>query len=235
MTAVLNQADALRQTIESVLAQSYPKLDYVIVDGASTDGTVEVIGEYAGLLTKWISEPDDGVYDAMNKGWAMADEDSSLLFLGAGDRLLTLPESLPAAREAVIYYGRVILDGETEFISRANWRLKLYNALHHQGLLVPKKVHPKPPFDTRYRLYADFDFNQRLLKQGRVFSPLDGLSAYAAPVGMSSLTDVVELTRISRRNFGWFWGMLSALGFASVKLVPALRRLRPVRSVRGCD
>ena len=230
VTAVLNQAEALRETVQSVFDQSYPNLDYFIVDGGSTDGTVGVVREYADLLAGWVSEPDGGVYEAMNKGWGMAGPESYVLFLGAGDRLVRLPNELPVpGSRPDVYYGRVMLDGGREFVSHANWRLKLYNALHHQALLIPKRLHPKSPFDTRCRLYADFDFNQRLMKQGVRFRFLSGFSAHASPGGMTSTTDIQEMTEIVRENCGVFWWLLSAAGFELVRYMPFLKNLRPIR------
>ena len=70
VTPVFNAAKYIEQTLESVLAQNYPKLEYYVVDGASTDGTVEIIRKYEKRMTGWVSEPDQGMYDALNKGFA---------------------------------------------------------------------------------------------------------------------------------------------------------------------
>lgn len=71
VTVSFNNVTTIRETIESVLAQTHPDIEYIIVDGASTDGTVDIIKEYGDRIT-WISEPDRGLYFAMNKGWKMA-------------------------------------------------------------------------------------------------------------------------------------------------------------------
>ncbi len=70
VTAVYNGAKYIEDTIRSILDQGYPNLEYIVVDGASTDGTIEIIRKYDKYLTRWISEPDKGVYDALNKGFA---------------------------------------------------------------------------------------------------------------------------------------------------------------------
>lgn len=72
VTPVFNQVDYIESTIKSVLNQNYPNLEYIIVDGGSNDGTIEVIKAYEKHLTCWISEPDNGMYDALNKGFALA-------------------------------------------------------------------------------------------------------------------------------------------------------------------
>jgi len=143
---------------------------------------------------------------------------------------LGLPKELPVPESRpYIYYGRVMLDGGREFVSHANWRLKLYNALHHQALLIPKQLHPEPPFDTRCRLYADFDFNQRLMKRGVPFRFISGLSAFASPGGLTATTDAIEMTDVVRKNYGAFWWLLSSAGFRLGCRLPFLKKLRPIK------
>ena len=85
ITVVYNGKNFLERTIHSVIQQTYPHIEYLIIDGGSTDGTVEMIKKYGGSC-RWISEKDGGIYDAMNKGMKMAKGDY-LLFLNAGDEL----------------------------------------------------------------------------------------------------------------------------------------------------
>jgi len=85
VTAVLNGAKYLEQTIQSIRGQTYPHVEYIVIDGGSTDGTLDLIRQYASVVDQWISEPDTGIYDAMNKGVALA-RGEWINFLGAGDR-----------------------------------------------------------------------------------------------------------------------------------------------------
>jgi glycosyltransferase involved in cell wall biosynthesis len=230
VTAVLNQADALRVTVQSVFAQIYSNLDYLVIDGGSTDGTVNVIRENEERLAGWLSEPDQGVYDAMNKGWAMAAAESYLLFLGAGDKLLSLPEKKQLANSmGEVVYGSVNLEGGAVFHPRNGFWLKLYNSVHHQALLVPKQLHPEPPFNLEYPLYADFDFNQRLLKQGANFRFSPDFQAYAAPGGLTRKLNIEELAAVTRKNFGFCWSNFAKAGYMLSKGFPPIRRLRPIR------
>lgn len=92
ITVCYNSAATLEACIRSVEQQAYPELDYILVDGGSSDGTVEIIRRYAekGVVSQWISEPDKGIYDAMNKGLAMA-QGEVIGFLNADDLLAPLP------------------------------------------------------------------------------------------------------------------------------------------------
>lgn len=75
ITACYNRADTIRKTIDSVLSQDYPEIEYIVVDGASSDGTVTIINSYGSRISKVLSEPDGGMYDALNKGIRMATGD----------------------------------------------------------------------------------------------------------------------------------------------------------------
>ena len=84
ITVCKNAADSIEKTIKSIVTQSYPNLEYIIIDGASTDGTQNIIKNYEKQLTHYQSEPDNGIYDAMNKGIPIATGDW-INFMNAGD------------------------------------------------------------------------------------------------------------------------------------------------------
>lgn len=224
ITVVYNCAANLETTIASIAALDYPQLEYLVVDGGSTDGTLDVVRRHEKTtITDWISEPDNGIYDAMNKGWRSAREDSWILFLGAGDRLLSLPEDLSCFLGREVLFGQVMV-GERRFPPSADWRLKCGNTLHHQALLVPKCLHPEPPFDTSFRIYADFDFNQRLLKRGVSFVYAEELRASALPDGISSRKDYREMLRVVLKNFGAGGLLKAALYLPLNRMLRALSR-----------
>ena len=228
VTAVKNGAYHLEETILSVIEKMAPAaIDYIIIDGGSTDGTPEIIRKYADHISYWVSEQDNGIYDAMNKGWVAAADDSFILFLGAGDRIISLPYSMDSYRLHDVVYGSVLMGEKWIFKSRADFHLKLYNSLHHQALLVSKSLHPGPPFDCRYGVYADFDFNQRLKKQGARFVQSPEFIGYARPGGVSDRPCFAESLRIIEINFGFLWAALAFSGYYAMKIFPFLKRLRP--------
>jgi len=191
-----------------VIQNRTSNLQYIIIDGGSTDGTVELIQNYSEHIDYWISEPDKGIYDAMNKGWKAASENSFIMFLGAGDKLLSLPSSISHFETIDVVFGKVLI-GEMLFNAKADFRLKMVNTLHHQALLIHKSLHQTQPFNTSYKVYADFDFNQRLLKEGARFIFSDTLFAYALPDGVSRKFYVRESLRVVHSNFGLGWSLLA--------------------------
>lgn len=227
ITVVYNGVQCLEQTIKSVLNLKHHNVEYIVIDGGSTDGTVEVIKKYEPPITYWKSEPDKGIYDAMNKGWAAAKEDSYILFLGAGDRIISLPEDMTKYKVDDVIYGKVFIGDNLAFNPRAGFHLKIYNSLHHQALLISKSLSPTKPFDLAFKVYADFDFNQRLMKKGANFVYSEDFRSFAHPGGVSSELDFDESLRVIKKNYGLFWTSAARAGYWGMKLLPALKRLRP--------
>jgi glycosyltransferase involved in cell wall biosynthesis len=210
VTVCRNAKTRLIATIESVNAFRRDDLYYVVVDGNSDDGTKEMLNGAGRQIDRWVSEPDQGIYDAMNKAVSLLPpEDGHVLFLGAGDRLLELPTQEERESGAVLFGGVQI--GETPFLSVAGWKLKAGNTLHHQGLFIPRIVLANLRFDTRYELYADFDLNQRLLRAKIPFRALDKIIAFAEPGGVSWRAQKSEMIDIARKNYGIFWGLMARI------------------------
>lgn len=232
VTVVKNGAAYLEETVLSVIDQmALSKIDYLIIDGGSTDGTTDIIKKYAGHISYWVSEPDSGIYDAMNKGWSVAADESFILFLGAGDRIISLPDTMDCYRHDDVVYGSVLMGEGMIFKSRADFHLKLYNSLHHQALLVNKALHTVPPFNCRYHTYADFDFNQRLMKNGVNFVYSPHFIAYAHPGGISDVGCMAESLKIISVNFGFLWAAIAVSGYYAMKIFPRLKRLRPYQKI----
>ena len=199
---VFNARNELQQVLESVFAAQSPDLEIVVIDGGSTDGTVELLEGLSPRLAFWISEPDKGIYDAMNKGVA-ASRGTYVLHLNAGDRLLTLPTAQlrQAALDGIdVASFRVSLDGLRIFTPRTGWRLSLNNTWHHQGTFYRRTVLPK--YNTAYRTFADFDVNQRLLRSRARVRLFNDVIALHSTDGASHAHGSAEVFRIVRNNFG---------------------------------
>lgn len=184
ITVTYNAEKTLERTLKSVQAQTYPHWEHLIVDGVSADGTVELIRKYAeekvnaqGKL-RWISEPDRGLYDAMNKAISLASGDY-LCFLNAGDTFFSpdtvekIIRSFDANKSPDILYGETaIVDEEGAFLhmrrlkapDRLTWKsFRQGMVVCHQAFIVKREL--AEPYDLSYRFSSDFDWCIRMMKK----------------------------------------------------------------------
>lgn len=180
ITATYNSGKTLRDTIESVLNQDYPDIEYIIIDGASKDNTMDIIQEYECRFNgriKWISEPDKGIYDAMNKGIAMATGDivgilNSDDFYTSNDVLTTVASSFKNNSIDAVYGDiHYVNDNDLKkcvryYSSKAfkRWQMKLGLMPAHPSFYCRKKLYEKyGGFDLSYKVAADFECLLRLI------------------------------------------------------------------------
>lgn len=178
ITVTYNAEKVLEDTIQSVIAQTYHRIEYIIVDGASKDGTHSIIDKYRQRIHTVVSEPDKGLYDAMNKGIALATGDY-LCFLNAGDcfhadnTLFQMVHSIRGNELPDVLYGETALVNSKRHFVRMR-RLSAPEVLHwksfKQGMLVCHqaffaKHSLVEPFNLKYRFSADFDWCIRIMKK----------------------------------------------------------------------
>ena len=205
ISVIFNDAANIDSTIQSVLQQKQKRLDlkinYFVVDGGSHDGTLEILVKYDSNIDEWISEKDLGIYDAMNKALRMVN-DGYILYLGAGDKIISLPtiQLLNSSVKAIC--GDVFTNENFVFKSNTSKGLRLGNSLHHQALLVHKSIFPNKAFNIEYKAYADYDLNIRLLKDGINFVYSTDLSAYQMPGGLTKSIYMSEMIEVVKCNFG---------------------------------
>ncbi|MDR0711927.1 MAG: glycosyltransferase [Prevotellaceae bacterium] len=240
ITITYNAEKVLERTILSVLNQTYLQVEYIIVDGNSSDKTKEIIDRYASRLSFRISEQDKGLYDAMNKGLRIATGDY-VWFLNAGDTLhskTTIEEvarslSLTANLPDIIYGETDLVGNDEKFI--ATRRLKSPKALTwrsfsmgmmvcHQSFIVKRSI--APAYNLNYPLVADFDWCIRCLKQAKHILNTHLILSNFLTEGLSSQkrkASLKERFRIMSHYYGvlptiirhaWF-----ALRFYSAKLL----------------
>ncbi len=176
ITVVYNAVNLLEKTIANVLNQSYPHIEYLIIDGGSTDGTLELITKHDHDIAYWVSEPDQGLYDAMNKGIKAATGDY-LWFINAGD-LIYLPDVTERIFSgsppwADVYYGDTMLvNSNYQEIGlrrlrppkKLSWKSFQKGMLVcHQSILVKRSI--ADAYDLNYQHSADFDWVIKALKK----------------------------------------------------------------------
>lgn len=197
ITVVYNAVATIEQTILSVVKQDYSNIEYIIVDGGSTDGTLDIVKKYEKKIALWLSEPDHGIYDAMNKGLTHA-TGNYIYYLGADDCLLA-PTSISQVvsflqdnpEVDVLCASVMMVDSvyRIEKVYSSNFSeadvLSGYNT-PHQGMFVRREILQKHRFDTSYHIAADYkNFLKFYLNPDIALQKTDLIVAYYANDGIS--------------------------------------------------
>jgi family 2 glycosyltransferase len=197
ITVVYNAVATIEQTILSVVKQDYSNIEYIIVDGGSTDGTLDIVKKYEEKIALWLSEPDHGIYDAMNKGLTYATGDY-IYYLGADDCLLAatsisqVVSFLQDNAEVDVLCASVMMVDSVYCIEKvysSNFSeadvLSGYNT-PHQGMFVRREILQKYRFDTSYHIAADYkNFLKFYLDQNIALKKTAMIVAYYANDGVS--------------------------------------------------
>jgi glycosyltransferase involved in cell wall biosynthesis len=210
ITVVLNDVDKIRGTLEATLEQNCDDYELIVIDGASTDGTQLILAEYRDRIATLISEPDEGLYDAMRKGAELANGVYTI-FMNSGDRFAdprVIGDFKLFKDKSDLVYGsfiRVEEDGRerfeaTEPISEL-WKRVVFC---HQSLFARTEIVRQFPFDARYRIAGDYHFYTRCLRKGYTFKEMDRVVSRFLVGGLSH-TNFHESTweryKISRSTF----------------------------------
>lgn len=233
VTVVFNGAKELESTVLSVLNQSYRDVEYIIIDGGSTDGTLDLLRKYEHLVDYWASEPDKGVYDAFNKACRLTTGEWTI-FLGAGD-VFHDTEVLAFVSEMIrhvalgteIVYGKVLIVNDASMFSEIlnwpwsemcdKWQGGRPMMPHHQGIFHRKALlSDESPFDVSYRIAADSKlFYASMSRTAPVF--VDAIVADSVLGGLSTepkyyIANLNEIVRINkefgfakRGHLSWFY------------------------------
>ncbi|TSD63932.1 glycosyltransferase [Inquilinus sp. KBS0705] len=215
ITVVYNNARDIERTMLSVLNQTYAGIEYIVIDGASTDGTLEIIKKHEDKIATLISEPDKGIYDAMNKGLARATGDY-VIFMNSGDEFYandTVVKVFASAPDADIYYGEteMVNDGRESLGQRRHkapgrftWRSFKYGmSVSHQAIYIKRSL--VEAYDPKYQLSADIDWIIRAAKKAKKIVKVDGYVAKYLVGGMSKAKhrqSLLERFDIMKRHYG---------------------------------
>lgn len=215
VTIVYNNARDIERTVLSVLNQTYDGIEYIVVDGASNDGTLDIIKRYENRIAKLVSEKDKGIYDAMNKGLALATGDY-VIFMNSGDEFYandTVAKVFATAPDADIYYGETeMVNDERESLGQRrhqapdkfNWRSFKYGmSVSHQAIYIKRTL--AEPYDPQYQLSADIDWIIRAAKKAKKIVKVDGYVAKYLVGGMSKAKhkqSLLERFDIMKRHYG---------------------------------
>jgi glycosyltransferase involved in cell wall biosynthesis len=179
ITIVYNNAKHIERTLLSVINQTYKNIEYLVIDGASTDGTLEIIQKYQNQISKIISEKDAGIYDAMNKGLALAKGDY-ILFMNSGDELykLNTVEKIFSMASADVYYGETLMiDENLQSLGQRRHQspeklninsFKYGMSVSHQAIYVRRSL--APFYNPKYQLSADIDWILQILQKAETIT-----------------------------------------------------------------
>lgn len=213
ITVVFNGEKTLERTIASVISQDYGDIEYIVVDGGSTDGTLGILRKYDNRIDYWISEPDEGIADAFNKGIALS-RGEIIGLINADDYYLPgalskVASAYRAAGSEVIIHGNMLVEKDGRKVRirpRPFPRLWKYVdfPFNHPAMFVPKKIYDKlGGYDKRCRYAMDYDFSLRAMQSGVSFKFLDEDLACFSIEGVSSQAPInchKEVLRSQREN-----------------------------------
>lgn len=204
ITINYNNLNGLARTVESVQSQDYRDFEWIVIDGGSTDGSKEYIIENSNWFSYWVSEPDNGVYNALNKGIIHAQGDW-LLFLNGGDWLYestTLQKVFSNQYSADILYGNVVSCGKEKklYIYPSDLSLSYFinNNLCHQSAFFRRQLFENSLYDEQYKIAADYDKWFEFIFARKAFYHLDQIVCYYDTTGISSVPN--ELHAIEKRS-----------------------------------
>jgi glycosyltransferase involved in cell wall biosynthesis len=211
ITVVFNGGKYLEETILSVLQQTYEHVEYIIIDGGSTDGTVEVIRKYEGQIDYWVSESDDGIYFAMNKGIEAATGDW-VIFINSGDMfygntVLSRVINQDNADADVIYGQASVKYGSGATVNKIPSKIEDMwegTITSHQAIFIRIGLMKEYRFDCNFKLAADHELISRLFNCGCHFLYVPEVISVVSAAGVSDTRryDVYrEFARIAGRYF----------------------------------
>jgi glycosyltransferase involved in cell wall biosynthesis len=220
ITIVYNNVKDIERTMLSVLNQSYPNIEYILIDGASNDGTQAIIEKYSNQLAVFVSEPDHGIYDAMNKGLALATGDY-VLFMNSGDEIYapeTVRDVFETEDSADIYYGETEMYNEQwESLGQRrhcapenfNWRSFKYGmSVGHQAIYIKRSI--TAPYDLQYKYSSDIDW---VIKAAKKASSIVNTHIYVAKYLVGGMSKKKHLASLSERFriFTKYYGLIPNL------------------------
>jgi glycosyltransferase involved in cell wall biosynthesis len=180
ITVVYNGAGMLEKTIRSVIDQRYTPVEYLVIDGASTDGSTDIIKNYESKIAGWISEKDTGLYNAMNRGIRMATGEW-ICFLNCGDVFtdrerigMVVKEILSGDENTAVVYGNILVAADGTFREKiAREPCNLHRMFFcHQSAFVKTGIMRQYLFDEHYRMSADLKFFKQCYYDGHLFRHL---------------------------------------------------------------
>lgn len=225
ITVVFNGVNGLEETIVSIKSHKTRNIEYIIIDGGSTDRTVELIKKNESVVDYWSSEPDNGIYDALNKGIKIA-RGHFFYVLNVGDKLLQFPgaelnEAIKKDADVVLF--NVLLSDGRIIKSQIDYRTRFGNTIHHQGAFYKRSLNIV--YDVAFKVYSDFDINQKLFLKRRKFISFDKVISRHSLDGVSNdRKNRSEYFAVIRKNVGLIWVIIGYMYITQGELRNAIKK-----------
>jgi glycosyltransferase involved in cell wall biosynthesis len=244
VTVTYNAEETLEATIRSVAQQTFTDYEYLVIDGGSTDATGDIVTANSGSVSKWVSEKDRGLYDAMNKAVTMA-KGEYIYFLNAGDALADKGTLQKVARnigniDSGLIYGDIVASKQGRKVVKISRRisplkLKLGRKLIHQSVFVRTSlVRAVRGFSLKFPLCADYDL---LCKLSRANTRMQYIPVTVAVFDLSGISSDLRRTyaenfSVILDNFGFFWAILYKItSITRYLVISLLTRVLPEQRV----
>jgi len=254
ITVTRNDAGRLKKTIDSVVSQTFRDKEHIVIDGGSKDGTHELLMKYSNVIDRWVSEPDEGIYDAMNKGIQRATGEW-ILFLNSGDlffdsRVLedVYSETIPANVDS-IYGDTVYTYGEKGYkeFRKAGEIRHFWKGLmtFHQSFFLRRRIMEQRRFDLQYKVAADFDCLYALYMNRGFFLHIPVYVSLVDTTGVSNNESIIRsvyehwhvISKYHRNNlhyhvYYFFRYLLVLLLWGAKKITPESIYIQTIRMLR---
>lgn len=199
ITVNLNNREGLQRTIDSVIGQTFRDFEWIVIDGGSTDGSRELIEQYADHIAYWVSEPDKGIYNAMNKGIKVA-KGEYLQFLNSGDWIVertTLERCFSQRFTADVMYGDqyfVYPKGKqsSDFPKMLTFKFLLYDSLGHSATFIRRNLFELALYDESLRIVSDWAFFVKMMLSNKEFVKVNEIVTCYDTTGISSTNNKLQ-------------------------------------------
>ena len=235
-TVVLNAKNNIEETIQSILGQTYKDIEYIVIDGESNDGTIDILRKYETKITKLLIEKDNGLYDAMNKALELSTGDY-LIFMNSGDTFVT-PYIIEGVANSIkynnaVYYGNVILlnnkQKEAIFFGGYFGKHRLcFKNICHQSVFYSKSVYKTHKYDLKYKIFADYMYNISLKSEDVSFIYLKTIISFFELGGLSDLGDeelIKNKGKIILNKFGFYYYVYYLLK-KNIRIRPLIKSIK---------
>lgn len=232
ITVTKNCAATIERTLDSVSAVKHSGVEYVVVDGVSTDGTLAAVSARGALVDRLISEPDSGIYNAMNKAVGLA-KGRYVLFINGDDALVAdgfsaVMDAMFRGRDGIICASTLLEEhgSPAGTLVAKPWQLPFFNSIPHPSSFVRRELLLRTPFCEDLRIVSDYDFFLGAYLAGESFRVLPVVTALHQRGGASGNVECSEgeLERVRRDRLGWRYPLINGIAFLYRQYKLATRR-----------